>query len=162
MECRVANPLCTHALPVNYPSKTLICGSPEVVPVEVKSQLTEAQLYKLFSELPGKTLTCRLANCISGQTLQLEVSGHHARCFNEVVRRIDINQQLQIMDILSAVTDDQINTIVQCCYDPSLLTRNNYELLKSSDFPYQLLRAFRDEKITVNEFATMLSLHGIY
>ena len=162
MECRVANPLCTHALPVNYPSKTLICSSPAVVPVEVKSQLTEAQLYKLFSELPGKTLTCRLANCISGQTLQLEVSGYHARCFNEVVRRIDINQQLQIMDILSAVTDDQINTIVQCCYDPSLLTRNNYELLKSSDFPYQLLRAFRDEKITVNEFATMLSLHGIY
>ena len=163
MERRAAIPQCRVALPVTYPSRILICNSPKVAPVpEVKSKLTEAQLCNLLSELVGKTLTCRLVSCISGQTLQLEVLDHHARCFNEVVRRIHTDQQSQIMDILSAVTDDQIETVVRCCDDPSLLTRNNYELLKSLDLPYQLLRAFRDEKITVNEFATMLSLHGIY
>ena len=163
-EYRVALPECRVAISENYPpNKTLICNSSKVAPVpEAKPQLTEAQLNELYSQLDGKFLTCRLAKCISEQPLQLEGCDYHARCFNEVVRRIDTNQQSEIMDILCAVTDDHIETIVQCCDDPALMTRNNYELLKSSDFPYYLLRAFRDEKITVNEFATMLSLHGIY
>ena len=159
----VGIPTCRVALPETYPTnKTLICNSSEVAPVpEAKPQLTEAQLSELFSQLDGKLLTCRLASCIS-QPLQLEGLDHHAQCFNEVVRRISTDEQRKIMNILSAMTDDHIETIVQCCDDPSLMTRNNYELLKSFDFPYQLLRAFRDEKITVNEFATMISLHGIY
>ena len=160
---QVTTPKCRVALSENHPPKqTLICNSSKVAPVpEAKPQLTEAQLSELFSQLDGKLLTCRLASCIS-QPLQLEGLDHHAQCFNEVVRRIGTDEQRKIMNILSAMTDDHIETIVQCCDDPSLMTRNNYELLKSFDFPYQLLRAFRDEKITVNEFATMISLHGIY
>lgn len=85
---RAVIPQCRVALPVTYPSKILICGSPKVAPVpKVKSQLTEAQLRKLFSELDGKTITCRLASCISEQPLQLEVLDHHAQCSNEEVRR---------------------------------------------------------------------------
>ena len=164
MEHTVAIPECRVAIPENYPPiKTLICNSPKVAPVpEAKPHLTEAQLNELFSQLDGKLLTCRLAECISEQPLQLEGRDHHARCFNEVVRRIGTDEQREIMNILSAVTDDHIEMIVRCCVDPSLMTQNNYALLKSFDFPYQLLRAFRDEKITVNEFATMISLHGIY
>ena len=160
---QVTTPKCRVAISENHPPKqTLICNSSKVAPVpEAKPQLTEAQLSELFSQLDGKLLTCRLASCIS-QPLQLEGLDHHAQCFNEVVRRIGTDEQRKIMNILSAMTDDHIETIVQCCDDPSLMTRNNYELLKSFDFPYQLLRAFRDEKITVNEFATMISLHGIY
>ena len=160
---QVTTPKCRVAISENHPPKqTLICNSSKVAPVpEAKPQLTEAQLSELFSQLDGKLLTCRLASCIS-QPLQLEGLDHHAQCFNEVVRRIGTDEQRKIMNILSAMTDDHIETIVHCCDDPSLMTRNNYELLKSFDFPYQLLRAFRDEKITVNEFATMISLHGIY
>ena len=160
---QVTTPKCRVAISENHPPKqTLICNSSKVAPVpEAKPQLTEAQLSELFSQLDSKLLTCRLASCIS-QPLQLEGLDHHAQCFNEVVRRIGTDEQRKIMNILSAMTDDHIETIVQCCDDPSLMTRNNYELLKSFDFPYQLLRAFRDEKITVNEFATMISLHGIY
>ena len=164
MNHRAAIPKCRVAISQYYPpGKTVICKNPKVAPVpEAKPQLTEAQPNELYSQLDGKLLTCRLAKCISEQPLQLEGCDHHARCFNEVVRRIDTNQQSEIMGILCAVTDDHIETVVRCCDDPALMTRNNYELLKSSDFPYHLLRAFRDEKITVNEFATMLSLYSIY
>ena len=164
MERRAAIPECRVAITESYPTTiTLTCNSPKVAPVPVdKPQLPETLLSTLFSHLDGKLLTCRLAKRISEQPLQLEGLDHHARCFNEVVRRIDKNQQSEIMDRLCAVTDDHIETVVRCCDDPALMTRNNYELLKSSDFPYHLLRAFRDEKITVNEFATMLSLQSIY
>ena len=163
MEHIATIPKCRVAISENYPPrKTLICNSSKVAPVpKAKPQLTEAQLGELLSQLDGKLLTCRLASCIS-QPLQLEGLDHHAQCFNEVVRRIGTDEQRKIMNILFAVTDDHIETIERCCNDPSLMIRNNYELLKSSDFPYQLLRAFRDGKITVNEFATMSSLHGIY
>ena len=164
MECRAAIQECRVAISeYSPPNRTLICSSSKVTPVpEAKPKLTEAQLNELFSQLDSKLLTRRLAECISEQPLQLQGCDHHARCFNEVVRRIDTNQQSEIMDILCAVTDDHIETVLRCCDDPALMTRNNYELLKSSDFPYHLLRAFRDEKITVNEFATMLSLQSIY
>ena len=164
MDHRAAIPKCRVAISQHYPpSKTVICKSPKVAPVpEAKPKLTEAELDELYSQLVSKLLTCRLAKCISDQPLQLEGCDHHARCFNEVVRRIDTNQQSEIMDILCTVTDDHIETVVRCCDDPALMTRNNYELLKSSDFPYHLLRAFRDEKITLGEFATMLSLQSIY
>ena len=52
--------------------------------------------------------------------------------------------------------------IVQCCYEPALILNGFHDFFTSDLFPYVNLRAFRDSKITVNEFATLASLHTIY
>ena len=114
------------------------------------------------SELLSKTLPCRLIHGLPAQTLKLNHDDDHARVFYEVVRRIEPSKQIDISEKISQVTESQVKKIVQCCDNPALILNRYHDFFTSDEFAYVNLRAFRDGKIKVNEFATLASLHGIY
>ncbi len=114
------------------------------------------------SEISTTVLPHRLIEGLSIRTLSLDGNDDRSKSFNEVVRRIKLSEQHLILEKISKVSEDQVQKIIQCCDDPSLLMNNYLCFFKSTDFPYVALRALRDGKINVNEFSTLLSLHGIY
>lgn len=114
------------------------------------------------SEISTTVLPHRLIEGLSIRSLSLDCDDDRSKIFNEVVRRIKLPEQRLILDRISEVLDDQIKIIIQCCNDPSLIMKNHFCFFKSIDFPYVALRALRDGQINVNEFSTLLSLHGIY
>ena len=114
------------------------------------------------SELLSKTLPCRLIHGLPAQTLKLNHDDDHARVFYEVVRRIEPSKQIDISEKISQVTESQVKKIVQCCDNPALILNRYHDFFTSDEFAYVNLRAFRDGKIKLNEFATLASLHGIY
>ena len=104
----------------------------------------------------------RLINGLPAQGLKLQRDDDHSRSSNEVVRRIKPFKQINIFGKISQVTEEQVGKIIQCCDDPALILSSFHGFFVSGEFPYVNLRAFRDGKINVNEFATLASLHGIY
>ena len=114
------------------------------------------------SESLSKTLPCRLISGLPAQTLTLNHDGGHSRVFNEVVRRIKPSKQTDILDKISHITESQVKKIVQCCNNPALILNRYHDFFTSDEFAYVNLRAFRDGRIKVNEFATLASLHGIH
>ena len=114
------------------------------------------------SELLSNTLPHRLMNGLPAQGLKLQHDDDHSKSFNEVVRRINPFKQINILEKISQATAEQVGKIIQCCDDPALILNGFHGFFISDEFPYVNLRAFRDGKITVNEFATLASLHGIY
>ena len=114
------------------------------------------------SELLSKTLPCRLIHGLPAPTLKLNHGDDHARVFNEVVRRIELPKQIDILEKISQITESQVKKIVQCCDNPALILNRYHDFFTSDEFAYVNLRAFRDGKIKVNEFATLASLHGIH
>ena len=131
-------------------------NSREIKEVQVVAKLPSG------SESSLKTLPCRLINGLPAQTLKLNHDDAHSKVFNEVVRRIKPSKQIKISEKISQVPESQLEKIVQCCHDPALILNGYHDFFTSDEFPYVNLRAFRDGKITVNEFATLASLHGIY
>ena len=131
-------------------------NSQEVKEVQVVAKLPSG------SESSLKTLPCRLINGLPAQTLKLNHDDVHSKVFNEVVRRIKPDIQINISEKISQVPESQLEKIVQCCHNPALILNGYHDFFTSDEFPYVNLRAFRDGKITVNEFATLASLHGIY
>lgn len=111
---------------------------------------------------PTVLLSSRIAEGLPSNPLCLDNDSDHARAFNEVVRRIKPTQQSTILDKLQDVSEEQVQKLVECCDHPSLLTGNYLDFLVSNEFPYVALRAFRDERISLNEFSTLVSLQGIY
>ncbi len=114
------------------------------------------------SEISTTVLPNRLIEGLSIRTLSLDGNDDRSNSFNEIVRRIKLPEQRLILEKISGVSDDQVQKIIQCCDDPSLLMNNYLCFFKSIDFPYVALRTLRDGKINVNEFSTLLSLYGIY
>ena len=114
------------------------------------------------SEISTTVLPHRLIEGLSIRTLSLDCDDDRSKIFNEVMRRIKLPEQRLILERISGVSHDQIQKIIQCCNDPSLIMNNHFCFFKSMDFPYVTLRALRDGQINVNEFSTLLSLHGIY
>ena len=110
----------------------------------------------------SNTLPHRLINGLPAQGLKLQRDDDHSRSFNEVVRRIKPFKQINIFGKISQVTEEQVGKIIQCCDEPALILSSFHGFFVSGEFPYVNLRAFRDGKINVNEFATLASLHGIY
>ena len=131
-------------------------NSREIKEVQVVAKLPSG------SESSLKTLPCRLINGLPAQTLKLNHDDAHSKVFNEVVRRIKPSKQIKISEKISQVPESQLEKIVQCCHDPELILNGYHDFFTSDEFPYVNLRAFRDGKITVNEFATLASLHEIY
>lgn len=68
--------------------------------------------------------------------LLLPVTDDHAREFNEVVRRIKIDQQSLIMEKANATTPQQLEQIVQCCLNPEQITTEHLSFLQSDAFAY--------------------------
>ena len=128
----------------------------------------EVKEFQVVAKLPSgsesslKTLPHRLINGLPAQTLKLNHHDVHSKVFNEVVRRIKPDIQIKISEKISQVPKSQLEKIVQCCRDPALILNDYHDFFTSDEFPYVNLRAFRDGEITVNEFATLASLHGIY
>ena len=128
----------------------------------------EVKEVQVVAKLPGgsesslKPLPCRLINGLPVQTLKLNHDDAHSKVFNEVVRRIKPDIQINISEKISQVPKSQLEKIVQCCHNPALILNGYHDFFTSDEFPYVNLRAFRDGKITVNEFATLASLHEIY
>ena len=114
------------------------------------------------SESLSKTLSCRFIHGLPAQTLTLNHDDDHARVFNEVVRRIEPSKQIDISEKISQLTESQVKKIVQCCANPVLILNRYHDFFTSDEFAYVNLRAFRDGRIKVNEFATLASLHGIH
>ena len=114
------------------------------------------------AKLLSKNLFCRLINGLPAQTLKLNHDDDHARVFNEVVRRIEPSKQIDILGKIYQVTKSQEEKIIQCCDNPAFILNHYHDFFTSDEFPYVNLRAFRDGKIKVNEFATLASLHGIH
>lgn len=94
--------------------------------------------------------------------LSLPNDDDHARQFNEVVRRIPEKKQPVIMEKITAITPGQLEQINQCCLHPEKITTEFLDFLQSDDFAYAALRAFREEKISRNTFATLVTLQGVY
>ncbi|USE34339.1 hypothetical protein [Endozoicomonas sp. SCSIO W0465] len=113
-------------------------------------------------QLPSTKISDRLAKNVQPDTLIMDTQDGQSKSFNEVVRRIKLDKQTFIIRQLSKVTSEQIDRIIQCCDNPSLITKDYLPVFQSEDFPYVALRAFRDGKINCNEFSTLISLHGIY
>ena len=128
----------------------------------------EVKEVQVVAKLPGgsesslKPLPCRLINGLPVQALKLNHDDVHSKVFNEVVRRIKPSKQINISEKISKVTESQVVKIFQCCCDPALILNGYHDFFTSDEFPYVNLRAFRDGKITVNDFATLASLHEIY
>ena len=131
-------------------------NSQEVKEVQVVAKLPDG------SESSLKTLSNRLINGLPEKTLKLNRGDDHSTAFNEVVRRIKSGKQIEIAEKISQVTESEVKKIVQCCYEPALILNGFHGFFTSDLFPYVNLRAFRDGEITVNEFATLASLHAIY
>ena len=110
----------------------------------------------------SKNLPCRLINGLPAQTLKLNHDDHHSKVFNEVVRRIKPLKQTNILEKISQVTESQVEQIVNCRDNPGIILNHYHDFFTSDEFPYVNLRAFRDGKISINEFATLASLHGIH
>ena len=133
--------------------------------VFISKKVQEAQVaanLQSGAESLSKNLLCRLINGLPEQTLKLNHDDDHSRVFNEVVRRIEPSKQIDISGNVSQVTESQLRKIVQCCDNPALILNRYHDFFTSDEFPYVNLRAFRDGKIKVNEFATLASLHGIH
>ena len=131
-------------------------NSQEVKEVQVVAKLPDG------SESSLKTLSNRLINGLPEKTLKLNHGDEHSAVFNEVVRRIKSDKQIEIAEKISQVTESEVGKIVQCCHEPALILNGFHDFFTSDLFPYVNLRAFRDGGITVNEFATLASLHAIY
>lgn len=131
-------------------------NSQDVKEVQVVAKLPSG------SESSLKTLPDRVINGLTEQTLKLNHADKHSTVFNEVVRRIESGKQINIAEKISQVTESEVKKIVQCCHEPALILNGFHGFFTSDVFPYVNLRAFRDGKITVNEFATLASLHAIY
>ena len=130
---------------------------------DVQDMSVAAGMVRQQSEIPLTQVSTRTVTDLSTTGLLLAGNSEHAKQFNEVVRRIKKpQQQHHIAEMVRVVTDDEVGKVVLCCEEPSLLLGNEHRFLLSANFPYTLLRSFRDEKITVNEFSTLISLHGIY
>ena len=114
------------------------------------------------AEQSSNNLPHLLINGLPAQGLKLEYDDHHSNSFNEVVRRIKSSKQIKISEKISQVTEEQMGKVIQCRDNPALILNGYHEFFTSDEFPYVNLRAFRDGKITVNEFATLASLHSIY
>ena len=114
------------------------------------------------SESLSKALPCRLINALPAQTLMLDHDDHHSKVFNEVVRRIKPSKQINILEKICQVTESQVKQIINCRDNPAIILSQYHDFFTSDEFAYVNLRAFRDGKINVNEFATLASLHGIY
>ena len=124
--------------------------------------MIESQVGVKGSELLSKTLSSRLVDGLSTETLVLSHNDDHAECFNEVVRRIKLPIQKNILEKMSGVTSDQMREIVQCCNYPAQILNHHRSFFTSDEFPYVNLRAFRDGIIDVNEFSTLASVQGIF
>ena len=98
----------------------------------------------------------------SSGPLDLPGTGGHAKVFKEVVRRIKTDQQSLIMDKVNDITPQQLEQIAQCCRNPEEITIKHCCFLQSDTFAYAALRAFREKKISRNEFATLVTLQGVY
>lgn len=122
----------------------------------------ELPVNKGNSIAPLKDLNDREIKDTSLSPLLLPNADGHARSFNEVVRRIKQDRQSQIITKVNTTTTRQLEQIIHCCCNPDQITTEHRNLLHSDDFAYAALRAFREKKISRNEFATLVTLHGIY
>ncbi len=114
------------------------------------------------SATPSTDLKVRDVKGTSLSPLDLPGTGDHAKAFKEVVRRIKTDQQSLIMEKVNAVTPFQLHQMAQCCRKPETITIEHQSFLKSDTFAYAALRAFREKKISRNEFATLVTLQGVY
>ena len=124
--------------------------------------MTEPHIGVKGSEVLSKTLSDRLIDGSTIGPLALSHNYDHAKCFNEVVRKIKSSKQKIILERISGVTSEQIGKIVQCCDNPALILNHYRCFFTSDEFPYVNLRAFRDGIIDINAFATLASLQGIF
>ena len=131
-------------------------NSQDVKEVQVVAKLPSG------SESSLKTLPHRVINGLTEQTLKLNHDDKHSTVFNEVVRRIKPSIQINIAEKIAQVTESEVEKILQCCDEPALILNGFHGFFTSDVFPYINLRAFRDGKITVNEFATLASLYATY
>lgn len=115
-----------------------------------------------YSATPSTDLKDRDVKGTSSSPLDLPVTDDHAKAFKEVVRRIKTDQQPLIMEKVNAITTPQLEQIAQCCRTPEQITTEHLSFLKSDTFAYAALRAFREKKISSNEFATLVTLQGVY
>lgn len=115
-----------------------------------------------YSASPPTDLKDRDVKGISSNPLDLPGTDDHAKAFKEVVRRIKTDQQSLIMEKVNAITKDHLKQIVQCCRKPEQITDEHLSFFKTDTFAYAALRAFREKKISGNEFATLVTLQGVY
>ncbi|WP_257265879.1 hypothetical protein [Endozoicomonas sp. ONNA2] len=127
-----------------------------------EAELPDNQGYTATSKTDITDLKNRAVKEKSSSPLSLPNIDDHAQVFNEVVRRITIDQQSLIMEKANAITTDQLDHIVQCCHKPEQIITEHQSFLQSDDFAYAALRAYREKKISRNEFATLVTLQGVY
>ncbi|MBO9496230.1 hypothetical protein [Salinisphaera sp. G21_0] len=115
-----------------------------------------------YSATPSTDLKDRDVKGTSLSPLVLPGTDDHAKTFKETVRRIKKDQHSLIMEKVNAITTPQLEQIAQCCRKPEQITTEQLSFLKSETFAYAALRAFREKKISSNEFATLVTLQGVY
>ena len=145
----------------NLSTTPSLAQSGDFISKKVKEAQVAANLQS-GSESLSKTFPCRLINGLPAQTLKLNHDDHHSRVFNEVVRRIKPSKQINILEKISQVTESQVKQIINCRDNPAIILSQYHDFFTYDEFAYVNLRAFRDGKINVNEFATLTSLHGIH
>ncbi len=94
--------------------------------------------------------------------LFLQDNSPHGRHFNELVRRIEPARQSQILAKLQGINKEHIGIVAECVQDPTYLTGKYLAFFSSEDFPYIVLQAFREEAISLHEFSTLVTVHGVY
>ena len=98
----------------------------------------------------AKTLSERLPWCSDRE-----------KAFHEVVRRVKPEEQEKIIAEMSKVTDSEIAKLDTWCQKPSEMLTTDMDLFRSPKTPHIALRAFRDNRISVNQFATLASWHEL-
>ncbi|MBO9483395.1 MULTISPECIES: hypothetical protein [Gammaproteobacteria] len=121
--------------------------------------LTDSQRY---SATPSTDLKVRDVKRTSSSPLDLPGTDEHAKTFKEVVRRIETDQQSLIMEKVNTITEEHLKQIAQCCSKPEQITKEHLSFFQTDTFAYAVLRAFREKKISSNEFATLVTLQGVY
>jgi hypothetical protein len=113
------------------------------------------KLSKKFANFARKKAKSQTNNELS--PIMLPLGTKHAEEFNEAVRRLPKKVVSQIQEKLPQVTDDDIQKIVEIRYNPKSLLSDHLTFFKDDNTRYVLLKAFKLEKISTQQFFTLMS-----
>ena len=123
---------------------------------------SSAKKIRLTKEHNDPVINSEDEQYLPANPLFLQDNRPHGRQFNELVRRIEPARQGQILAKLQGINKEHIGIIAECIQDPTYLTGKHLAFFSSEDFPYGVLQAFREEAISLNEFSTLVTVHGVY
>jgi hypothetical protein len=115
------------------------------------------KLLQKFTSCARKKASSQTSNKLT--SIMLPLGTKHAEEFNEAVKRLPKKVISQIREKLPLVTDDNIQKISGIRNNPQSILKENLTFFKDDDTRYVLLKAFKLEVISKQQFFTLMSLY---